>query len=195
MCLQRPWAWGAGAADQQWRVLRVGQGVYLAFSGWFQVGSRKKKKRKHQLLIKSCGLELMNYCLAAWITVRESRLISCKSGYSSLASWAGYWGWWVGFLGRWPKAVDQSSIFTDGLVSVCNALCCFPHNSPNCEHPGVPSTGDREANCSSSTQPALLSNKRTAQRHRHREGGSKMCQEQNLTSKRRTIDCTDDGKV
>ena len=61
----------------------MGQGVYLAFSGWFQVAN---KKRKHQLLTKSCGLELMNYCLAAWIIVRDSRLITCKSGYSRLAS-------------------------------------------------------------------------------------------------------------
>lgn len=99
------------------------------------VGSKleagKKRKGSYQLLIKSCGLELMNYCLAAWIIVRGSRLITCRSGYSRLASWAGYWRWWVGFLGRWPKAVDQSSIFTDGLVSVCNAHCCFPHTSPN----------------------------------------------------------------
>ena len=65
----------------------MGQGVYLAFSGWFQVANRKKKKkRKHQLLTKSCGLELMNYCVAAWILVRDSRLITCKSGYSRLAS-------------------------------------------------------------------------------------------------------------
>ena len=137
-----------------------GSGGIFGFLWLVPSWKQGKKKRKHQLLIKSCGLELMNSCLAAWVTVRDSRLISCKSGYSSLASWAGYWRWWVGFLGRWPKAVDQSSIFTDGLVSVCNAHCCFPHNSPNCEHPGGPSTGDREANCGPSAQPALVSNKR-----------------------------------
>lgn len=83
----------------------------MAFSGWFQVGSRKKKKRKHQLLIKSCGLELMNYCLAAWITVRESRLISCKSGYSSLASWAGYWGMVGWFPGQVAKGCRSEFYF------------------------------------------------------------------------------------
>lgn len=38
---------------------------------------------------------------------------------------------------------------------------------------GGPSIGDREANCGPYAQPAPLSNKRTAQRHRHRGGGSK----------------------
>lgn len=66
MCLQRLWAWGAGAADQEWGVLGMGQGVYLAFSGWFQVGSRKKKKRKLSVIDQVLWLgadELLFGCL------------------------------------------------------------------------------------------------------------------------------------
>ena len=122
-CWSRHWAHCSRAS------LVTGSRVYLASSGWSQVGGRDRKWGSCQLLSPGrLGLIVnRSYCLASWIVTRESRVTSCKSNgagwllgllarVEGLASWPGCCGLW--FEGLFlhvlcPLSVCISSLSAD----------------------------------------------------------------------------------